>query len=151
MGTPEFMAPEQALGHALDGRADIYALGCVGYWLLTGAALFRKETAMQMLLAHISEPAPLPSASTPKPVPPALEAAIMACLEKSASMRPQTARELLQRLLDAERELASAEVWTDDVAHAWWQLHQPIAKPSQPSSFTPAVEPLRIADAVNHG
>src|SRR5262249_43576136 len=55
MGTPEFMAPEQALGHKLDGRADIYALGCVGYWLLTGHLVFKKDAPMMLLIAHIQE------------------------------------------------------------------------------------------------
>src|SRR5262249_9187007 len=51
-GTPGFMAPEMALGNDVDGRADIYALGCVAYWLLTGKLVFEEETFIATLLAH---------------------------------------------------------------------------------------------------
>jgi serine/threonine protein kinase len=147
MGTPEFMAPEQALGHDLDGRADVYALGCVGYWLLTGRLLFDKPTAMLWLLAHIQEsPVPLDEAA-PKPVPPALKRAILDCLNKKPEQRPN-ARELLRKLADAERELTPEQAWTDEQAQAWWREHQPQTKPSMPSGLTPSpASLLRIADA----
>jgi serine/threonine protein kinase len=147
MGTPEFMAPEQALGHDIDGRADIYALGCVGYWLLTGRLLFNKPTAMMWLLAHIQEsPVPLDEAA-PKPVPQGLKLAIMDCLNKKADQRPN-ARELLRKLADAERELTPEQAWTDEQAQAWWREHQPQTKPAMPSGLTPSpASLLRIADA----
>jgi serine/threonine protein kinase len=147
MGTPEFMAPEQALGHKLDGRADLYALGCVAYWLLTGHLVFKKETQMMLLLAHIQEP-PAPLAQrAPKPVPHALELCIMDCLAKSAEHRPQSARALLVRLADAERELSPDEIWTDERAQLWWQTHQPLARTSTPDVTPSPIAQIRIADA----
>jgi serine/threonine protein kinase len=148
MGTPEFMAPEQALGRRLDGRADLYALGCIGYWLLTGSLVFSKPTAMMLLIAHIQEPpAPLDSRA-PDRVPASLERCIMDCLSKSPEHRPLDARQLLQRLTEAERELSPTERWTDERAQAWWQQHQPTAHASQPGTLTPSPRAqLRIADA----
>ncbi len=148
MGTPEFMAPEQALGHALDGRADIYALGCVGYWLLTGQLVFKKDAPMQILLAHIQEPPPGLDERAPAPVPRGLRLAIMDCLAKSPEHRPQTARDLLHKLSAAEAELLPQDVWTEERAHAWWREHQPPLKPSISSGLTPSPHAqLRIADA----
>ena len=148
MGTPEFMAPEQALGHKLDGRADLYALGCVAYWLLTGHLVFKKETQMMLLLAHIQE-APVPlEARAPTAVPHALKLCIMDCLAKSADHRPQTARALLARLAEAERELSADDIWSDERALAWWQRHEPLTQTSSPSGLTPSPNgQVRIADA----
>ena len=147
MGTPEFMAPEQALGHPLDGRADLYALGCVGYWLLSGRVVFQKPNPMVQLLAHIQE-APAAIDSVAKvPVPRGLNLAIMACLEKSPAHRPQTARELLRRLSEAERELPETERWTEELAHEWWREHQPAPRQSHTPLRGSAPEQPRIADA----
>jgi eukaryotic-like serine/threonine-protein kinase len=145
MGTPEFMAPEQALGQAVDGRADLYALGCVGFWLLTGRVVFRKDAAMQLLLAHIQEPPPPIETYAPEGVAPGLKLAILDCLAKSPEHRPQTARDLLRKLVEAERELAPDQVWTEDRARGWWQKHQPPVRASLPGSGS-APEQLRIAD-----
>ncbi len=147
MGTPEFMAPEQALGHKLDGRADLYALGCVAYWLLTGHLVFQKETPLLLLLAHIQEP-PAPLDQRAPGVPRALKLCIMDCLAKSPDHRPQTARDLLVRLTAAELELSADEVWTEERAHAWWQKFQPPTLPSHPSTLTPSPNAqMRIAHA----
>ncbi len=148
MGTPEFMAPEQALGRSLDGRADLYALGCIGYWLLTGSLVFSKATAMMQLIAHIQEaPAPL-NTRAPAPVPRALELCIMDCLAKAPDQRPSSARELLRRLAEAERELPAGAAWSDERAVLWWQEHQPAARASQSGLPTPPPQvQLRIADA----
>ena len=73
-GTPAFIAPEQALGDAdLDGRADIYATGCVAYWLLTGQLVFTADTPMALLLHHAQTPPTPPSARTELPIPAALD------------------------------------------------------------------------------
>ncbi len=148
MGTPEFMAPEQALGHELDGRADLYALGCVAYWLLSGRLVFVKPTAMMLLIAHINEPpAPLERYCL-GPVPSGLRQCILACLAKAPHERPNDARDLLRRLLEAEKELSPEELWTEERALAWWRKHQPPPRPSLPSSgLTPSPQgQIRIAD-----
>jgi serine/threonine protein kinase len=146
MGTPEFMAPEQALGQKLDGRADLYALGCVGFWLLTGRVVFRKDQAMQLLLAHIQEPPPPLETYAPDPVPQGLKLAIMACLAKSSEHRPQTAGDLYRKLAEAERELPPDEVWTEERARAWWQKFQPKPRASLASALATPPQ-IRIIDA----
>src|SRR5207249_4257263 len=90
-GTPAFMAPEQALGRSdLDGRVDIYALGCVAYWLLTGQLVFDAETPMALLLHHASTPPTPPSARTELSIPAALDQLILSCLAKDPAERPQS-------------------------------------------------------------
>jgi serine/threonine-protein kinase len=121
-GTPAFMAPEQALGGAdIDGRVDIYATGCVGYWLLTGQHVFTGETPMALLLKHVHDTPEAPSLRTELPIPPALDAVILSCLAKDPKDRPQTAKELSRRLA----EINPGTGWTEDEARAWWAEHAP--------------------------
>jgi serine/threonine-protein kinase len=119
-GTPLFMAPEQALGTAVDGRADIYATGCVAYWLLTGQFVFTAETQMGLLLQHAQAPPLPPSARTDMPIPTALDDLVLSCLAKDPAKRPQSARELSLRLAEVE----GASAWTQDRAREWWVTHQ---------------------------
>jgi serine/threonine-protein kinase len=121
-GTPAFIAPEQAMGAALDGRADIYATGCVAYWLLTGQFVFAAETPMGLLLKHAQAvPAP-PSTRTSLAIPAALDDLVLACLAKDPADRPQSARELSCRLADVK----GANDWTQERAREWWATHQPV-------------------------
>jgi serine/threonine-protein kinase len=118
-GTPAFMAPEMALGDgSVDGRADIYALGCVAYWLLTGQPVFAADTPVATLLKHVQdEPIP-PSRRTELEIPADLDTVILACLAKDPAARPQTAEELEARL-----RACSVGEWTKDMAEEWWKLH----------------------------
>jgi len=126
-GTPAFIAPEQALGAAdVDTRADIYATGCVAYWLLTGQLVFPGETPMKLLLAHVQTPPEPPSSRTEMPIPRDLDALVLSCLAKDREHRPKSARDLLQRL-DA---VALEEPWTDVRAREWWKLHLPPSGPT---------------------
>jgi serine/threonine-protein kinase len=121
-GTPAFIAPEQALGRpTLDGRVDIYATGCVAYWLLTGELVFTAETSMGLLMHHIHTPPLPPSARSELPIPPALDQLVLSCLAKDPADRPQSARELSLRLAEVE----GAGGWTQDRARDWWVTHQP--------------------------
>ncbi|HET9950307.1 MAG TPA: serine/threonine-protein kinase [Candidatus Eisenbacteria bacterium] len=121
-GTPAFIAPEQALGRSgLDGRVDLYATGCVAYWLLTGSLVFSGETPLQILLRHVNDPPAPPSSRTELPIPPALERLVLACLAKDPGARPQSARELS----DALAAIDGAEVWSEGRARAWWDAHLP--------------------------
>jgi plasmid stabilization system protein ParE len=120
-GTPAFIAPEQAMGTALDGRADIYATGCLAYWLLTGQFVFTAETPMGLLLQHAQTPPTPPSARTELPIPAALDDLVLSCLAKDPAKRPQSARELSLRLAEVE----GAGAWTQDRARDWWVTHQP--------------------------
>jgi serine/threonine-protein kinase len=116
VGTPGYMAPEMALSDKVDGRADLYSLGCVAYYLLTGAQVFEGDTVMQVFAQHL-QAAPTPPSQRGAPdVPPALEHIVLGCLAKKPEDRPQTAAEL-------DRRLAAAGVapWTDADARRWWE------------------------------
>jgi serine/threonine-protein kinase len=121
-GTPAFMAPEMALGKGgVDGRSDIYALGCVAYWLLTGELVFQGETPMEIVVNHVkTEPTP-PSQRTELPIPEYLEKTIMSCLAKDPEQRPQS-MDQLSLMLD---ECAVAMKWTQAKAAEWWDSHFP--------------------------
>ena len=124
-GTPAFIAPEQALGSgAVDGRADVYAVGCVAYWLLTGQLVFTADTALGMVVQHSTAVPEPPSARTGLAIPPALDALVLACLAKDPAARPQTAREL-SRLLAESVEPGS---WTEERARDWWNQQMPSAR-----------------------
>jgi serine/threonine-protein kinase len=107
IGTPAYMAPEQAVGGAVDHRADLYAWGVLAYELLSGAHPFaRHVTPQQLITAHITEP-PVPLAELNAAVPPALAAAVMQCLEKDPARRPASAAEILAALDTATTPVAS--------------------------------------------
>jgi eukaryotic-like serine/threonine-protein kinase len=119
-GTPGYMAPEIALGRTgVDGRSDLYSLGCVAYYLLTGQPVFSGDTPVATMLAHVQETPVPPSARSEFSIPPALDAVILECLAKDPSARPETATLLGQRLAGA----ISEDAWTPDAARAWWELH----------------------------
>ena len=118
-GTPEYIAPEQALGGAVDSRADIYATACVGYFLLTGEPVFGGETPMAVVVHHARTPPAPPSTRAEMPIPAALDRLIMECLAKDPAARPQSAKELSRRL----GEIDGLEAWTEERARAWWELH----------------------------
>ncbi len=122
LGTPAFMAPEQARGEEdIDARADIYSLGCVAYYLLTGTLVFHSPSAISMALAHIEQKPEPPSQRAELPIPPSLERIVLSCLEKKREDRPQTAPEL-DALLAA---CADVPEWTQADARRWWLLHRP--------------------------
>ena len=117
-GTPAYMAPEMALGEPVDARADIYAVGCVAYYLLTGQLVFEAETSVNMMLKHAMETPVPPSERAAIAVPPALERVILACLEKEPGDRPQSALALSQSLASI------AEVaWSEQDAADWWRAN----------------------------
>jgi serine/threonine-protein kinase len=119
-GTPAFMAPEIILGERdVDQRADVYALGCVAYYLLTGELVFEADTPMKMLLHHVQTPPVPPSQRTEMPIPRELDELVMACLEKDPAKRPQDARELF----GMAQQCHCSDSWGADAAKRWWEMH----------------------------
>lgn len=120
-GTPAFMAPEQVTGAPLDGRTDLYATGCVAYWLLTGQQVFDAPTPFALFTHHTrSTPVP-PSSRSELLIPPALDRLVLACLEKDPAARPQSARELARRLTEIDEEPG----WSQEQAKEWWGRVKP--------------------------
>jgi len=125
-GTPAFMSPEQILAdRPLDGSADLYALGCVAYWLLTGTPVFGGSGVMEVLTQHLRDVPTPPSQRTELPIPPGLDDVVLACLEKDPARRPQSADALLARL-----DACGVGPWPVEAARAWWDRHRPEAHPS---------------------
>ena len=116
LGTPQFMPPEVALGKETDGRTDLYALGCVAYWLATGRPVFDGESLYEVVSKHLHASPDPPSRHAPHEVPPELDDLVLACLEKEPDRRPGTARELARRL----RDIPLTDRWGDEQAEAWW-------------------------------
>lgn len=119
VGTPAFLAPEAALGEqTVDHRADLYALGCVGYWMLTGELVFKETSAVAMAVAHVMQPPEPLSKRAGQRVEPGLEAIVMSCLAKNRDQRPSSA-EALRSALSALK----IEPWSREQTGAWWQQH----------------------------
>lgn len=149
LGTPAFMAPELVnTPDDVDGRADIYALGCVAYWLLTGAIVFEQPTIMGIVADHVhTQPVP-PSVRAQRRIPVALEQIVLACLEKDPAKRPQNAEELSTRL----SLLLFEEPWTDQRAQLWWSARPELLAPitnrgSAPTQSSVEVPPPSATDA----
>jgi eukaryotic-like serine/threonine-protein kinase len=121
-GTPAYMAPEIIVGEAdVDRRADVYAVGCVAYFLLTGQLVFEADTPMKMLMQHVhAKPVP-PSQRTELRIPRELDELVLACLEKDPKKRPQNAEELFRMAVGCK----TCETWTQANARGWWQTHLP--------------------------
>jgi len=119
-GTPAFMAPEVILGQTdVDRRADVYALGCVAYYLLTGQFVFEADTPMKMFLHHVQTKPTPPSQRTELPIPRELDDLVMACLEKDPDKRPQDA----ERLFEMACHCGSSEAWDNAMARHWWETN----------------------------
>ncbi|MBC8070671.1 MAG: serine/threonine protein kinase, partial [Deltaproteobacteria bacterium] len=113
-GTPHYMAPEQILGHAFDGRLDVYALGCTGYELLTGTPPFDADSIEELLQLQLSAPPELPSVRRPDLViPTALERVLMRCLAKQPADRYTDMADLEAALCEAQIADRLATPWDD--------------------------------------
>src|SRR5262249_2617305 len=116
-GTPAYMSPEQAAGRTdVDARSDLYGLGAVAYFLLTGRPPFVRDSAVQTLAAHLGEPVVAPDRHQPD-VPADLQAVGLRCLEKDPASRFPGADELAQALARCR----CADQWTREQAAAWWR------------------------------
>jgi len=99
MGTPGFMSPEQVRGELVSGASDLYALGCVGFFLMTGRFVFDDESPVKILMAHLGEAVPDLTRLVPTETPPELVRIIERCLEKKPGDRPTSALALKAELL----------------------------------------------------
>jgi eukaryotic-like serine/threonine-protein kinase len=132
-GTPAYMAPETVAGEAQDGRADLYSLGCVGYYLLTGSLVFPGRTPLQMILMHAQAEPERPSARVGRTLPAGLERLVMACLAKDPCQRPGSAEQLADEL-----RRCGAEDWSQADAHEWWGQYLPGDIVAPPGELTAA-------------
>jgi serine/threonine protein kinase len=150
-GTPAYMAPEVALGDDnIDGRADVYSLGCVAYFLLTGSRVFDERTATATTMAHVQKTPLAPSARSEVPIPPPLENTVLRCLAKQPDQRPRSVQELA-RLLGSIGEVPE---WTQANASDWWQTYLPSSCSHRAERQQPAVAPdeteLLVPKEVRH-
>ena len=151
-GTPLYLAPETLIApESVDGRADLYALGAVGYWLLTGTHVFSGNSVVEVCAHHLHTAPEPPSARLGAKVTADLESLLLACLAKRPEDRPASAHVLLARL----RACASAGQWSNARAAAWWASHRQqllsggASAPSARSARATSSAPLlltRIAD-----
>jgi eukaryotic-like serine/threonine-protein kinase len=130
VGTPHFMSPESIEApETVDTRSDLYSVGAVGYWMLTGKTLFDTDDLNSLLLRQVREgPAP-PSRRLGRKISPDLEAVIMQCLAKRPEQRPRNIEVLRQSLM----KCSSADTWTSSDAEAWWRENAAAMEPSIPA------------------
>lgn len=127
IGTPAYMAPEIILGRTdVDRHADVYAIGCVAFYLLTGTRVFQDGNQMQVLVDHVHAEPVSPSARLGAPLPKEVDALVLDCLRKSPEDRPQDAGQLLERI----HTYNLAGRWSNSQARVWWQARLPtLAEP----------------------
>jgi hypothetical protein len=135
-GTPLYLSPEAASQpEQIDARTDVYSIGAVGYFLLTGSPVFSGASVMEICLQHLYTVPESPAARSGRPVSPALETLLLRCLAKSRSERPEDAADLLRQL----ECCAVAGHWTADDAASWWAAHRQSVQAPVPGS--PAAAP----------
>ena len=144
-GTPLYMSPEQILGESLDGRSDLYLVGAVSYYLLTGAPVFSGKTVVEVCAQHLHSAVVPPSERLGTPIPASLEAIVLACLEKAPANRPKDAKALLA-LLDACDDVAR---WTPDDARRSWSERAPALQGPKASGADPSARRLMLEVALD--
>jgi serine/threonine-protein kinase len=126
-GTPLYIAPEAITSpDAVGPQSDLYSLGAVGYFALTGQHVFRGRTVVEVCSHHLHTTPEPPSKRLDSPVPADLEALVLECLEKDPARRPAGARELRRRL----SACAAFGGWTEEDARAWWEAHAAATAPT---------------------
>jgi len=118
-GTPGFIAPEQVVGDEVDGRTDIYSLGCVAYWMLTGEYIFEGRTPWQVMMMHVQTAPAKPSVRVEQSIPEDLERVVLSCLEKEPGERPRN----VDRLAELLGACNVDQAWTQADAARWWGEH----------------------------
>ena len=132
LGTPAYVAPEAITDpSAIGPAADLYALGCVGYFLLTGRRVFEGKTAVDVCVQHVTAQ-PKPPSSHGVKLPAELEQIILRCLAKQPSERPESAGALMKLL----RDVPAANDWSDEEALRWWSDFRKLERPTSASADT---------------
>lgn len=122
VGTPLYLAPESVRSPKnASARSDLYAVGCVAYYLLTGTPVFEGENVLEVCSHHLYTEPDRPSKRSELPVPEMLDELVLRCLRKDPEERPSGAREIIQVLESSE----SLRAWTEEDADDWWKLHEP--------------------------
>jgi serine/threonine-protein kinase len=120
-GTPLYLSPEiLRQSDRIDGRSDLYSLGVLAFYLLTGKQLFQGKSFMEIASHHLQTPPPVPSTCVPFAIPRDLETVILRCLEKDPALRPANARALSAELAAC----ANSGDWEPEEAHKWWREYQ---------------------------
>ncbi|MDX1393125.1 MAG: serine/threonine-protein kinase [Gemmatimonadota bacterium] len=147
-GTPRYIAPESVAGQQrTDARSDLYNVGGVAYWMLTGRPLFSSSSSIDLIIDHVKTIPDPPSAVSELPISPELDAIVMRLLEKEPDRRYQTA----EAVVEALRDVPLARPWDQRRAHEWWDLHAPDLAPVGGLPGRPTVDaprPDAIAPAV---
>lgn len=148
VGTPLYMSPEACRSpESVDARSDLYAVGAVGYFLLTGTPLFEGESVLDILKAQADTLPEAISQRTTQAVSPELESLLMQCLAKDPAHRPASA----QHIAEALSQLATGDSWTDAEARQWWQRFMPKqTKGSLPKTSSSAEFAATVAIEVRH-
>ncbi|HTP31739.1 MAG TPA: protein kinase [Candidatus Acidoferrales bacterium] len=133
-GTPAYMPPERATGEQADERSDLYSLGCVAFYMLTGEPVFAGEP-MAVMLKHVRTAPRAPSAAAKQRIPEDLDRIVLTCLEKDPEKRPASAIELWRQLSAS----SLSERWPPESAEQWWRDHAP----------SPARSPAEDSDSAN--
>jgi serine/threonine protein kinase len=156
-GTPLYIAPEALNApETVDARADLYALGAVGYWLLTGTHVFRGKSTIEVCAHHLHSVPESPSVRLGAPVSVDLETLLLTCLSKRPEDRPPSAFALRQGLLAC----AAAGRWTNERAAQWWAKHRrevraggtgPSAVAAMVDARVPNLTVTRLAESPRNG
>jgi len=108
------------MGQTIDARTDLYAVGCVAYWLVTGRLAFEGGSPLALAMNHVNTAPIRPSERSEMEIPAELDELILACLAKDPRRRPATARDLGRRLA-----ALLLPAWTAERAEDWWRIHMP--------------------------
>jgi serine/threonine-protein kinase len=152
IGTPGYIPPEQALAMGIDPRGDLYALGCVAWYLLTGTEVYVRKTEDEVLRAHAFEPIPSLRERVRGWLPIELERLITQCLAKKPHERPEDARSLA-RALNAI-QIPGEHAWTDVEAQLWWSQLRLTKQKSDVETerlLVPQREPTHIEQTASGG
>jgi serine/threonine-protein kinase len=139
-GTPHYLSPEAIRApETVDARSDLYALGAVGYLLLTGRLVFEGGTVMEVCGHHLHTKPVAPAERLGRPLPATLSRLTLDCLEKDPDHRPESAEDFLKRLARCD----DVAPWTESEARRWWKEHGDSLVSGEAQASVPGSTPIR--------